>query len=197
MKLWEWVDKRKGKVSESKGDNQDFKPVKLEGPYPDELGSDPRGEYGYNKGVFYTSKGVKFGQARKTVIVVAAFRLQMGDGEPLIMPPSSKDICTHIGTGASDPRNATAAMFESVFLDKEKKTVFRSELAEVHLVARCLEKRLGADWLPSTTPPDSGVLISNVFLGAKLDLQGLLYVLSHSCHRWVSSHATWVLENIS
>jgi hypothetical protein len=70
-------------------------------------------------------------------------------------------------------------MWRSIFLERERETYSSSELSEVHLVARCLEKILHVDLV--FTKVDNGELerdyqavVSNVFLRGRLDLKAFL-----------------------
>jgi hypothetical protein len=58
--------------------------------------------------------------------------------------PTSEDIYKYIGASAQSD-DATAAMWETIFLEREKKTDSSSDIAEVRLIGRCLEKILHVD----------------------------------------------------
>jgi hypothetical protein len=112
-------------------------------------------------------------------VVVAAFRL-LDDGEEVDFPkpPTSEEIHTYMGIFPTSKR-ATGAMWESIFLWREEKTDAISELSEVKLIARCLEKILHVDLIPKYFDQirvrDSPLaVVSNIFLQANIDLKALL-----------------------
>jgi len=87
--------------------------------------------------------------------------------------PSSSEIYDYVG---ASPRSvhATGAMWETAFLERERKTDSASELAEVRLLGRCLEKILQVDLVPEPTIPSGTALVSNVFSWANVDLKAML-----------------------
>ncbi|RYP76969.1 hypothetical protein DL770_007143 [Monosporascus sp. CRB-9-2] len=119
-------------------------------------------------------------------IFIASFRLHEVAEAPVGVEAcvttrnlSPDDISKFIGTG---PRNelATAAMWKSIFYERQAKIECISELCEVDLVARCLEKILDVDLVPVTFPTvtwasPSLALVSNLFLNANIDLKSLFW----------------------
>jgi hypothetical protein len=90
--------------------------------------------------------------------------------------PTSKDIYDYIGVDPRSP-DAVGAMWETIFLDRERKTDSSSELAEVRLIGRSLEKILQVDLVPDLRcPAPILVPVSNIFHWplANIDLKALL-----------------------
>ncbi|KAI0453698.1 hypothetical protein F5B21DRAFT_504978 [Xylaria acuta] len=118
----------------------------------------------------------------RTETFVAALRLgPTGNISPLPVPEplSSKRLYDALGV---DPRSnmATGAMWETMFLWKNQKVNCMSELNEVSLVARCMEKVLHVDTIPAplkeiSSHQDPIALGSNIFLRAGLDMQSLFW----------------------
>jgi hypothetical protein len=122
---------------------------------------------------------IKFPEPKTTAVFVAAFHLLDGNEKVSFpKPPKSEDIYKYVGIApTSEP--ATGAMWENIFLVREEKTNAISELSEVSLIARCLEKILHVDPVPEgfgQTYRRDGPLtvVSNIFLQANLDLKALL-----------------------
>lgn len=76
---------------------------------------------------------------------------------------------------------ATGTMWETAFLEKDEQSYVVSELSEVSLVGRCLEKTLQVDMVPATftrdgMPEKDGpmAMVSNLFLAANVDLKSML-----------------------
>jgi hypothetical protein len=88
-------------------------------------------------------------------------------------PPTSKEIYDYVGVSPSSPR-ATGAMWETAFLERERKTDSPSELAEVRLIGRCLEKILQVDLVPEANCPEREALVSNIFHWPNVDLMAML-----------------------
>ncbi|PVH68159.1 hypothetical protein DL98DRAFT_522914 [Cadophora sp. DSE1049] len=90
------------------------------------------------------------GCSGRTVTFIASFRLR-DKAEPAAWPdiPASGDIYKHIGISSSEPI-AVEAMWETIFAQREKLTGRISELSEDRLVARCLEKILHVDLVPTS-----------------------------------------------
>jgi hypothetical protein len=65
-------------------------------------------------------------------------------------------------------------MWETAFLERERKTDSPSELAEVRLLGRCLEKILQVDLVPEPNIPAGTALVSNIFSWANVDLKAML-----------------------
>ncbi|RYP42700.1 hypothetical protein DL767_000069 [Monosporascus sp. MG133] len=119
-------------------------------------------------------------------IFIASFRLCEAARAPegvgacvITETPSPDDISEFIGIG---PHNvlATAAMWQPIFYERQAKIECISELFEVDLIARCLEKILDVDLVPATfrtvtraSPPLAPV--SNLFLNANVDLKSLFW----------------------
>ncbi|KAH7378144.1 hypothetical protein BKA64DRAFT_250626 [Cadophora sp. MPI-SDFR-AT-0126] len=88
--------------------------------------------------------------SERTVTFMASFRLRdrtEAPGWPDI--PTSEDIYKHIGISSSEPI-AVGAMWETIFAQRERLTGRISELSEDRLVARCLEKVLHVDLIPTS-----------------------------------------------
>ncbi|GAP93397.1 putative magnesium transport protein [Rosellinia necatrix] len=118
----------------------------------------------------------------RTETFVAALRLgpiSLTSPSSLPKPLSSKELYATLGV---DPLSimATGAMWETLFLWKGQKANSMSELNEVSLVARCMEKILRVDTVPamleeSSSKHGSIALMSNIFLRAGLDIQSLFW----------------------
>ena len=87
--------------------------------------------------------------------------------------PTSEEIYDYVGGSPSSP-HATGAMWETAFLERERKTDSPSELAEVRLMGRCLEKILQVDLVPEKDCPERLALVSNIFHRPNVDLEALL-----------------------
>jgi len=100
--------------------------------------------------------------------------------------PTSRELYEYVGVDPSH-REATGALWDSVFLDLETQPDYVSELAEVNFVGRCLEKILQVDCVPAVlddlneTPSEGStpagkevVLLSNLFLRPNIDLKAVL-----------------------
>lgn len=122
---------------------------------------------------------LKFSSPQKPAVFVAAFRLLDGGGQvDFPKPPKSEDIYEYVGIAPTSER-ATGAMWETIFLGREEKTNAISELSEVSLIARCLEKILHVDLIPEgfgqTFVRGSPLaVVSNIFLQANVDLKAML-----------------------
>jgi hypothetical protein len=125
----------------------------------------------------------KKGYKNQTATFVAAFRLRDEKVEAEFPPvPSSEEIYDYVGIDQSinnKLNNATGAMWETIFLEKEDKTNSASELSEVSLIARCLERVLQVDLTPiffnqTDTQTESLIILSNLFLGAEGCIKSLL-----------------------
>jgi hypothetical protein len=93
-------------------------------------------------------------------------------------PPSSDEIVQFIGIGSINEM-ATANMWQSIFVDRQGQLTTLSKLSESNLVARCLEKILGVDLVPTDLTldlqePRPRALVSNMFLKANVDTKALL-----------------------
>jgi hypothetical protein len=92
-------------------------------------------------------------------------------------PLTSNQVFAWVG---ADPSSswATGAMWETIFFRREQRTNWTSELSEVNLVARCLQRILHVDIVPQGPMIPQGkrplALLSNIILGAELDWQALL-----------------------
>jgi hypothetical protein len=119
-------------------------------------------------------------------IFVASFRLSECDETPSKATPTHEAISDFVRIGPRQARG-TAAMWQSIFNDRQDKMDCISELCEVSIFGRCLEKILGVDLVPAilpldakeTLPPDCQdirplALVSNMFLKASVDLKSLL-----------------------
>lgn len=100
------------------------------------------------------------------------------DTNDLLLDPQK--IYHHLGL-CRDCDMATGTMWETAFLEKDEESYAVSELSEVSLVGRCLEKTLQVDLVPVTfdksgKPEEDGpvAIVSNLFLKANVDLKALL-----------------------
>ncbi|KAL2067648.1 hypothetical protein VTL71DRAFT_15744 [Oculimacula yallundae] len=86
----------------------------------------------------------------RTVTFMASFALRDSGTPPdWTSVPTSEEIYRYIGISSSEP-TATAAMWETIFVQRESATGRISELSEDRLVARCLEKILHVDLVPAS-----------------------------------------------
>jgi hypothetical protein len=95
--------------------------------------------------------------------------------------PSPQQIYEYVGVSPSDSSSATGAMWQTIFLERVERNYNTSELSEVSLVARCLEKILQVDLIPTTfsrpgvrEASHSLAVVSNLFIRAEVDLKALL-----------------------
>jgi hypothetical protein len=92
--------------------------------------------------------------------------------------PPHQEITDFVGIGPSaEAGTGTAAMWEAIFDKKQDRMdpeCIISELPEVRIVGRCLEKILGVDVVPTTPSSTYSALVSNMFLKASVDLKSLL-----------------------
>lgn len=93
---------------------------------------------------------------------------------------SDQEVYDYLGVNSRSER-ATGAMWETAFLEKGEDSYAISELSEVSLVGRCLEKTLMVDLIPASTQdpqnpnaPQPMALMSNLFVQANLDLKAVL-----------------------
>ncbi|KAK0101193.1 hypothetical protein ONS96_006414 [Cadophora gregata f. sp. sojae] len=85
----------------------------------------------------------------RTVTFMASFRLREKSELPAWPDiPTSDEIYKHIGISSSEP-TAVGAMWETIFAQRESLTGRISELSEDRLVARCLEKIIHVDLVPT------------------------------------------------
>jgi hypothetical protein len=87
--------------------------------------------------------------------------------------PGSEDIYHYVGVSPLSPR-ATGAMWETTFLERERKTDSPSEIAEVRLMGRSLEKILQVDVVPQVKFPERVALVSNIYHWPNIDLKAIL-----------------------
>lgn len=87
--------------------------------------------------------------------------------------PLSWQIYDYVG-GSPKSVHATGAMWETAFLKRERQTDSPSELAEVRLLGRCLEKILQVDLVPEPKIPAGLALVSNIFSWPNVDLKAIL-----------------------
>jgi hypothetical protein len=88
-------------------------------------------------------------------------------------PPTSEEIYDYVGVSPFSP-HATGPMWETAFLERERKTDSSSELAEVRLIGRCIEKILQVDLVPEENCPERVALVSNIFHWPNIDLKAML-----------------------
>ncbi|RYP67448.1 hypothetical protein DL771_007226 [Monosporascus sp. 5C6A] len=117
-------------------------------------------------------------------IFVATFRICEDNAAPPITARNLLyvDIFKSMVIG---PQNelATGAMWQSIFYKRQEGTEFFSELCEVNIVARCLEKILDVDLVPTACHTVEWAsrplaLVSNLFLEANVDLKALFWKTS-------------------
>ncbi|KAI1772245.1 hypothetical protein F4818DRAFT_449603 [Hypoxylon cercidicola] len=131
-------------------------------------------------------KDVEFRQRQVTLI--AEFRLiRKVDGQPSPWPetPTSAQIFDHLGIEPYS-RMATGVMWETIFLKREQESNYFSELSEVNLIGRCVEKILTVDLVPTAFKNENNLefeergplaLVSNLFLQSSIDLESLFWKL--------------------
>jgi hypothetical protein len=121
-------------------------------------------------------------------VFVTAFRLFETDRNSTALEFKINEECIKPGNlgnlmGVGGSEIATGTMWQSVFLDRQARLGCLSELPEVDLVARCLEKILELDLVPETFKdvqtkhskdwaPKPKAIVSNTFLRATVDLKG-------------------------
>jgi hypothetical protein len=111
-----------------------------------------------------------------TFVLSIRLREKRADDVPLTIL-NSEAIYNWIGV---DPLSnwATGAMWETLFIQREDTTNTVSELTEVNLVARCLERILHVDAAPQERREADRMrplaLLSHIFLRVELDMQALL-----------------------
>lgn len=122
------------------------------------------------------------GYKNRRATFLAAFRLS----DELIdrgigIPPSPQQIYQYVGVSPSNTSCATGAMWQTIFLERVERNYNISELSEVCLIARCLEKILQVDLIPTTfsragvtNASHSLAVVSNLFIRAEVDLKALL-----------------------
>lgn len=127
----------------------------------------------------------------QTAVFVAAFRMVDGkdvcmvENKPLprqIWKPdmdNSSSTCRYVGANSSNGKSATAFMWEKIFLGHYLPRNPLSQLAELHLIGRTLEKILDvdimlADCLRKKEERASANLVSNLFLEPAADYKSLL-----------------------
>jgi len=160
---------------------QCYEPLKLERT---DAGSNNRGKSGaYQALVKLPSKlGPKKG---KTATFLAALRLvQTATSQPE-QPwkvPTSRVIYDYVGSSSAQ-QLATAAMWETLYLERSSLRQSFVRQAEVHLIARSLEKILQVDLVPLSHTSECAhlvndahpsALISNIFVEPALDYKSLL-----------------------
>jgi len=124
----------------------------------------------------------KTGYKDRRATFLAAFRLSDGLKDSGIgKPPSPRQIYGYVGVSPSDSSSATGAMWQTIFLERVERNYNTSELSEVSLVARCLEKILQVDLIPTTfsragvrKASHSLAVVSNLFIRAEVDLKAVL-----------------------
>ncbi|KAI3318914.1 hypothetical protein HD806DRAFT_510372 [Xylariaceae sp. AK1471] len=131
---------------------------------------------------FKLPERIQGGVKGRSMTFVAALRLgptsSIDSSTSVTKPLMSHDLYNILGV---DPLSemATGAMWETIFLWKDQKMNRMSELNEVSLVARCIEKILHVDTLPApfedSSFPSPLAIANNVFLRAGLDMQSLFW----------------------
>lgn len=168
------------KVFQLERDDGQWKPLSLTKPEENKSSKlDSFRPCGYNvRANLPEAKNIRY--MNKRVTFLAAFELYDGPYEAkLDRPPSPKEIYDYVGAKSSNYSSATGAMWQTLFLEKAKDTYHVSELSEVNLVARCLEKILQVDIIPASfnsgNPTKTSLaVVSNLFIRAEIDLKALL-----------------------
>ncbi|KAI2472957.1 hypothetical protein F4781DRAFT_443974 [Annulohypoxylon bovei var. microspora] len=182
------------RIRQLSGDNYDTLPLNL--PNDQEC-------YGTDRhvGTYYAyadlpgAKGVSFRDQQATF--VAEFRLRQAKGNPhWPETPSSETIYGYLGID-SYSKMATGMMWETMFLQREEKSSYFSELSEVNLVGRCVEKILTVDLIPAIIrgqdcmieDEEPLALISNLFVRPSIDLESLFWKVRFlaKAYRFLSS----------
>lgn len=124
---------------------------------------------------------VRFFEADMTRPMNKEFFLPPSDEwDPL---PTSKQVYEHIGIDPTKT-HATGAMWDSMIVQKRSQSAPILDLSDVSLIGRSLEKVLQVDSVPATfnskqdlqktQKRDEITLVSNLFMGATIDLKALL-----------------------
>ncbi|KAI0382257.1 hypothetical protein F5Y04DRAFT_51599 [Hypomontagnella monticulosa] len=170
------------RVHQLSGDSYDTLPLQIPKGKGDNTGGKYPGPY-YVYANLPTEKQTDFRDRHITFI--AEYRLRQ-TGTPPRWPeiPTSEDIHGYLGI---DPysEKATGVMWETIFLQREEKSNYFSELSEVNLVGRCVEKILTVDLVPVTLRDETYcikyeaerplALISNLFIQPSIDLEALFW----------------------
>ncbi|KAI0113423.1 hypothetical protein F4814DRAFT_460539 [Daldinia grandis] len=124
------------------------------------------------------------GQKSKNVhVFIAELRLRKGGHEqPWPSTPTSEETYEYIGIDPGSKMN-TAAMWDAIFQRREDLIARYSELSEVDLIGRCMEKILTVELVPTTFSNDQTTnfrghalaLVSNLFVRPTIDLQSLFW----------------------
>lgn len=109
------------------------------------------------------------------------WRPKRDDWKPRL--PSSEQLYKHICVSPWS-KHATGAMWETIFIERVKKSARMLHLAEVSLIGRSLEKILEVDIIPAHFDGDQkdlddqerkkAALVSNLFVHQNVDLKSLL-----------------------
>ncbi|KAI1097385.1 hypothetical protein F4804DRAFT_351692 [Jackrogersella minutella] len=120
----------------------------------------------------------------RQVTFVAEFRLRQCGREPKWPnTPTSEDIYGYLGIDSCS-NMATGMMWETLFLQREDKSNYFSELSEVNLVGRCVEKIMTVDLVPVTIRENGCIKfekegplapVSNLFLRPNIDLESMFW----------------------
>ncbi|KAI1088105.1 hypothetical protein F5B19DRAFT_486192 [Rostrohypoxylon terebratum] len=117
------------------------------------------------------------------VTFIAEFKLRRAGGKYQWPPtPDSEAIYRHLGIDSCSEK-ATGMMWETIFLQREEKSNYFSELSEVNLVGRCVEKILTVDLVPAIIRKKGRALnneqplslMSNIFVQPSVDLESLFW----------------------
>ncbi|KAI0891808.1 hypothetical protein F4806DRAFT_489206 [Annulohypoxylon nitens] len=133
----------------------------------------------------------------RQVTFIAEFKLQGTKGnDEWPETPNSETIYDYLGIDCRS-ETATGVMWETIFLQREEKSSYFSELSEVNLVGRCVEKILTVDLVPATIHKKDHVfnneqplsLISNMFVQPSIDLESLFWKVRFlvKAYRFLSS----------
>jgi hypothetical protein len=119
----------------------------------------------------------------QAAVFVAAFRIIEGTELPseLWNPdmPDSSAIRHYVGANPDNERSATGFMWDTIFFEHYLPRNPLSQIAEIRILGRTLEKILHVDMMPAKLPKvrrkkHAAMLISNLFLEPDADYKSLL-----------------------
>ncbi|KAI0120849.1 hypothetical protein F4776DRAFT_655713 [Hypoxylon sp. NC0597] len=183
------------RVRHLNGDRYDTLPLNL--PAGQEASSMGRyvGPY-YAYAELPDTRNVKF--KHQQVTFVAEFRLRQSGTQPRWPEtPTSEQIYGYLGIDQYS-KMATGVMWETIFLQREEKSNYFSQLSEVNLIGRCIEKILTVDLVPTTIREEGCIrfeeesplaLISNLFIRPSIDLESMFWKVRFlaKAYRFLSS----------
>ncbi|KAI1410709.1 hypothetical protein F5Y13DRAFT_181182 [Hypoxylon sp. FL1857] len=142
------------------------------------------------------TRNVKFRDQQVTF--VAEFRLRQSGTQPRWPEtPTSEEIYEYLGINPYS-KMATGVMWETIFLQREEKSNYFSQLSEVNLIGRCVEKILTVDLVPTTIREQGCIkfeeesplaLVSNLFVQPSIDLESMFWKVRFltKAYRFLSS----------